>query len=186
MNKIEVEIVSVSEESTRQEGELRRFYLLLFREKGGARMMPVFIGEMEARSILLAMNGVRTERPLVYDLMLSVLEGNGMRLTEVRVVRKVGAVYHAEVVVVSGEVEGVYDSRTSDVVALALRVGAPIYVDDAILEELRDTVRVRHTERAPVGVLDDDELDDMLERAIAVEDYERASEIRDEKRRRGV
>ena len=62
--------------------------------------------------------------------------------------------------------------------ALAIRSGAPIFVEDEILEEVKDRVQIRHTDDAPVSMLFDEELAEALQRAIASENYERAQEIK--------
>lgn len=184
MNKIELEILSVNEASAHINEGVHELFLLLFKEKGGGRMLPVFIGGHEARSILIALHGTRLERPLLYDTVIEILADNDITLKYVCIVNKRGETFYSQLVFDTEGGERVYDSRTSDAVSLAIRLRVPVYVDEEILEEVKDRVKIQHTDNAPVDVLGDDEIDDMMQRAIADENYERASELRDEKLRR--
>ena len=92
--------------------------------------------------------------------------------------RKSGEAYFSKLVVIQDADELNLDCRTSDAVALAVRYGAPIYIEEEILEEVKDRVQIRHTADAPVSILYDYELKDALQEAIAAENYERAQEIK--------
>jgi bifunctional DNase/RNase len=99
-------------------------------------------------------------------------------LVRVDIVRKSGEAYFSKLVIMNGDEELQLDSRTSDSVALAIRYNAPIYVEETILEEVKDRVQIRHTDDAPVHMLFEEELEEALQRAIAAENYERAQEIK--------
>lgn len=163
-------------------------FLLMLEEIGGERRMPVIIGGFEARSILVGMHeGITPKRPIVYDIMLETIKRCDAELLEVDIVRKSGEVYYSQVVMKRYDGEKiVIDSRTSDAVALAVREKVPVYVDEAILDEVKDRVQVRHTYEAPANMLFDDELKDMLAQAVQREDYEKAKALKDEIRRRGL
>ena len=138
----------------------------------------VIIGGFEARSILVGMQNVELKRPIVYDLMLDMMNQCDIDLVRVDIVRKSGEAYFSKLVIMNGDEELQLDSRTSDSVALAVRYNAPIYVEEMILEEVKDRVQIRHTDDAPVHMLFDEELEEALQRAIASENYERAQEIK--------
>ena len=121
---------------------------------------------------------VELKRPIVYDLMLDLMNQCDIDLVRVDIVRKSGEAYFSKLVIMNGDEELQLDSRTSDSVALAIRYNAPIYVEEKILEEVKDRVQIRHTDDAPVSMLFDEELDEALQRAIASENYERAQEIK--------
>ncbi|MFB9378813.1 bifunctional nuclease family protein [Kineococcus gynurae] len=105
--------------------------IVLLRERGGDRYLPIWIGAPEASAIAFAQQGVVPPRPLTHDLLKDVIEALGRTLTEVRIVEMRDNVYYAELVFDSGQK---VSSRTSDAIALALRVGCPIVGDEAVLD----------------------------------------------------
>lgn len=165
----------------------REIFLLMLEEIGGERRMPVIIGGFEARSILVGLHEARLKRPIIYDLMVDMMNRCDIRPVEVDVVRKSGEVYYSTLIVKrAGGEEVTLECRTSDAVALAVRRNIPIFVDETILDEVKDRVQVRHTYEAPANMLFDDELKDMLAQAVQREDYEKAKALKDEIRRRGL
>lgn len=169
----EVKVMGVSE--AKPESEI---FLLMLEEVDGARKLPIIIGGFEAKSILVGLQKVELKRPIIYDLMLDVFMRCDIDLLRVDIVRKSGEAYFSELIIRNGSEEIHLDSRTSDSVALAIRCGAPIYVEEEILEEVKDRVQIRHTDDAPVSMLFDEELEEALQRAIDSENYERAQEIK--------
>jgi bifunctional DNase/RNase len=105
--------------------------IVLLRERGGDRFLPIWIGAPEASAIAFAQQGVVPPRPLTHDLLRDVIEAVGRRLVEVRIVAVKDNVYHAELVLDGGTT---ISSRSSDAIALALRVRCPILGADAVLE----------------------------------------------------
>ena len=99
----------------------------------GSKAIPVFIDAVVAESINGALGGQKPARPLSHDLMHSILEGMGARVAQVVVTLK-GQIFYADVTVVSGSTTKVFDSRTSDAVALAIHFKAPILVSPALVE----------------------------------------------------
>ena len=169
----EVKVMGVSEATPDN-----NIYLLMLEEVDGSRKLPIIIGGFEAKSILIALQKVELKRPIVYDLMLDMMNHCDIDLVRVDIVRKSGEAYFSKLVIMNGDEELQLDSRTSDSVALAVRYNAPIYVEEEILEEVKDRVQIRHTDDAPVHMLFDEELEEALQRAIASENYERAQEIK--------
>jgi uncharacterized protein len=130
--------------------------VVLLRPLGAAvsppRVLPIWIGAQEAASISLALEGGAPPRPLSHDLMQSLVDALGARLDRVDVTRLDAGTFYAELTLVTPTGRRVVDSRPSDAIALALRTDAPIWVDDAVLDEagvLDDS-----------GGTDDDEDDD--------------------------
>ncbi|MEO0073897.1 MAG: bifunctional nuclease family protein [candidate division WOR-3 bacterium] len=106
----------------------------LLREKGGDRVLPIFIGPMEAAAIAYALEGTQFARPLTLDLMRLIIRGLGGRVARVIVTRLEDDTFYAEVVVESSGKVITIDARPSDSIGLALRDAAPIYVDEAVMD----------------------------------------------------
>ncbi len=105
--------------------------MVLLREVGGSRYLPIWIGAGEASAIANAQEGVVPPRPLTHDLMVDTLATLGHRLTEVHITELDGGTYYAVLLVDGIEVS----ARPSDAIALALRVGSDIYCADDVLDE---------------------------------------------------
>ena len=124
--------------------------IVLLREIGGERYLPIWIGAVEATAIAFAQQGVVPARPMTHDLMRDLLEALGADLRQIRITELRDGVFYAELVFASG-VE--VSARPSDAIALALRTGTPIFGADAVLDE--------------AGIVIADEQEDEVERFIA-------------------
>ncbi|MFN3480840.1 MAG: bifunctional nuclease family protein [Thermodesulfovibrionales bacterium] len=109
-------------------------YILLLKEIDGDGTLPIWIGKPEADSIALALGGVMTPRPLTHDLIKNLLGSIKIRIVRVVVTEILDNTYYALIYLSDGKREIPVDSRPSDAVAVALRVNAPIFVEDGILE----------------------------------------------------
>ncbi len=108
--------------------------VVILREKDADRYLPIWIGPPEADAIAVRLQDVSVARPLTHDLLRNVIEQLGGRVAYVVVNDLSNDTYFARIVLdVNGETMEV-DSRPSDAIALAVRVEAPIYVEDAILD----------------------------------------------------
>jgi bifunctional DNase/RNase len=105
--------------------------IVLLRERGGDRYLPIWVAGPEASAIAFAQNGVVPPRPLTHDLLKDVITAFGRTLEEVRIVAIKDNVFHAQLVFDGGLV---VDSRSSDAIALALRTGSRILGADEVLE----------------------------------------------------
>ena len=113
--------------------------VLLLRPVDGAEagvMLPIWIGPMETAAIMVA-SGLTDapERPLTYDLMVRLLDALGGSVRRVEVTALVEGTFHATLTLLTPEGERPIDARPSDSIALALRVGAPIFVADEVMAE---------------------------------------------------
>jgi uncharacterized protein len=106
--------------------------IVLLKESGGDRYLPIWIGAVEATAIAFAQQGVVPARPLTHDLLRDILEAVGQRLAEVRITALRDGVFYADLVFASG-VE--VSARPSDAIALALRTGTPIFGAGEVLDE---------------------------------------------------
>ena len=107
--------------------------VLLLREVGADRYLPIWIGLPEAQAIALAARGAKTERPPTHALISAVIEAFGQRLREIVITDLRDGIFHAELVFDSGMR---VSARPSDAVALALRAGASIQAEDDLLDQL--------------------------------------------------
>jgi uncharacterized protein len=115
--------------------------IVLLRETGDAgRLLPIFIGGPEATAIALALDDVETPRPMTHDLFKSVLDLLAVDISRVVVTRVEDKTFFAELEFRSeGDVKTV-SSRPSDAIALAVRSGSPIFVDEGVLTQAGYTV----------------------------------------------
>lgn len=111
--------------------------IVLLREVGGARFLPIWIGAGEATAIAFALEGVEPQRPLTHDLLRIVTETLGATVDRVVVTQLRDGIYFADLVFRRAGEEGevVVSSRPSDAIALAARTEAPLFVAPAVLNE---------------------------------------------------
>lgn len=192
MEKVRLEIFRMTY-SQSQSGA----YALILGEVGGKRRLPIIIGGFEAQAIALGLEKMQPPRPLTHDLFRNFATFYGIDLVEVIINKFHEGVFHA---ILRCEKDGVIseiDARTSDAVALAIRFQCPVYTYESILEEAgivmedeiaenENTVSEERNEEedAPFSEYLLSELEEMLQKAIENEEYEKASLIRDEIQRR--
>jgi len=99
------------------------------------RAMPIWIGHAEATAILLGIQGIEPPRPMTHDLMKSMLETVGFFVSRVEITRLEEGTFYAALVLRGEDREVAIDARPSDSIALALRFGCPVYIDEDIFEE---------------------------------------------------
>lgn len=193
--KIKLNILGLSYSQT-QSGA----YALVLAEEEGERRIPIIIGGVEAQSIAIKLEGLEPPRPLTHDLFLSFAKAFEVQPLEVVIYKLEEGIFYSELVCVKGENIVRIDSRTSDAVALALRFNCPIYTYEDILAKAGIVLdfgdskestktsppRPAGTPRSgsPLANKSLEELQTMLDQAVGEENYEKASEIRDEIKRR--
>jgi len=109
--------------------------ILLLREKGGDRYLPIWIGTPEATAIAMAHDGIETKRPLTHDLVASLMEVLGATVESVVVTEVRGGTFYADIAVKLGDETHHISSRPSDAVAIAVRTDAPLFADRDLLDE---------------------------------------------------
>jgi uncharacterized protein len=198
MQKVRLNVLGISYSQT-QSGA----YALVLSEEDEQRRIPIVIGGFEAQSIAIHLEGLTPPRPLTHDLFLSFAKSFNIELLEVNIYRLEDGVFYSQLVCFNGEKEVTIDSRTSDAIALALRFMCPIFTTPDIVdragvyiedeegdsEEPSDTgeaIFEEHSnfDESEFKSLNIDSLKNMLKEAVDLEDYERASHIRDEIQRR--
>lgn len=109
--------------------------ILMLRESNGRRrMLPIYIGGPEASSIHFALEGVAPERPLTHDLFVSLLGTVDVELERIVITEVVNGTYFAELHLQGSGGQSVVSCRPSDAVAVALRAGAPMFVNQALMD----------------------------------------------------
>jgi bifunctional DNase/RNase len=108
-------------------------YVVILQEKGGARLLPIWIGQPEAEAIVMQMNNVKRERPLTHDLCKSLILGLGGTLRRVQITKVQQRTYFAELQLVGPQGAVQVDARPSDSIAIALRLQAPIFAQESLL-----------------------------------------------------
>ncbi len=106
--------------------------IVLLKEVEGERYLPIWIGAVEATAIAFAQQGVTTARPMTHDLFRDVLQALGAPVTRVVITDLQEGVFFATLVFGNG-VE--VSARPSDAIALAMRIGAPVFSEESVLSE---------------------------------------------------
>ena len=124
---IEVEVHGVSL-------HLNNTPVLLLRERGGNRVLPIWVGPVEASAITYAVRGEHFERPLTLDVIKRIVEALGANVERVIIKKMKNNTYYANLVLSRDGSLISIDARPSDSVAIAVHMRAPIFVDDAIMD----------------------------------------------------
>lgn len=197
MKKIELEIVALSHSITQTHS-----YAVVLGEISGLRRLPIVIGGFEAQAIAVALEKMQPSRPLTHDLFAGFMTTFAVELTEVIIYKLDEGIFFAKLLCRSPDGEVVeIDSRTSDALALAVRVSCRIYTYEHILETAG--LYLDQTESASQGAttgtsdpeqssgtinpdnkelknMSLEELNQLLQQVLEQEDYVRAIRIRDE------
>ncbi len=174
------------------------YSLVLIEHENQRRRFSVLIGESEAQSIALYLNDTKAPRPLSHDLMNSIVRELHAKMTKMVIYKMSNDIFYSEIHLLQGNNPIIIDSRTSDAIALAVRSNAPIFIKEEILtivgadstEELKQSklqsdkkteeLDITSFTEESVKTLSKEQLQENLDKAIAVELYEIAAIIRDE------
>ena len=128
---VEVVVSRIGVDATNQS------FVIILREKDGNRLLPIWIGQPEAESIVMQMHNLKRVRPLTHDLCKSLIQGLGGQLRRVQITRVEKNTYYAELHIqrADGGLAQI-DARPSDSIAIALRFGAPIFAAEALLSNM--------------------------------------------------
>tara|TARA_R110000868_G_scaffold5985_3_gene34738 strand:- start:4015 stop:4629 length:615 start_codon:yes stop_codon:yes gene_type:complete len=180
-------------------------YALILNEVDGDRKLPIVIGAFEAQSIAIALEKeIRPPRPLTHDLFKNFADRFDIVVKQVIIHKLVDGVFYSSLICERDKIEEIIDARTSDAIALALRFQAPIFTYKNILDKAGIYLKInpkKEDEDEQDSILVDDlladeleigkpkenyksktleELHNLLNEAVAHEDYEKAAHIRDE------
>ncbi len=193
MGRIKLKVLGLSYSQT-QSGA----YALVLAEEKGERRIPIIIGGFEAQAIAIELEALKPPRPLTHDLFVNFAMAFKIDLIEVNIHRLEEGIFYSELLCDNGGSRIKIDARTSDAVALAIRFDCPIYTTKDILDKAGillpadDSLRTEAPTETENSLHKTDkfinktlpELKDMLNKAVEKEEYEEASQIRDEINRR--
>jgi len=111
--------------------------IIILRDEDDKRSLPIWVGIFEANAIALELEKIATPRPMTHDLIKNILEAIDARVLKVMVTDLKDNTFFAVLHLQVGETEYTVDSRPSDAIALALRVAAPIYVDEDVVRKAK-------------------------------------------------
>lgn len=125
-------------------------HVVILREAERERYLPIWIGSWEAQSIAMKLQGVEAERPLTHDLLASILGDLGVSVRRVIVSDLADETYRARIILRADGDDHEIDARPSDAIALAVRVAAPIFATEAVLDRASVIPEMDEEERLSV------------------------------------
>ena len=191
MNLIQLNISAI-----RQSDAQNNAYVLLLNETVGKRQLPIVIGWCEARAIAVALDSQeKPERPLTHDLFKSFGDNFSFSISKVVIHKLIEGVFHSTFYCKNSlskeDVE--IDARTSDAIAIAIRFSCPIFTYEDILSRAsiltvgssdKRSSKKKIAKERKISMHSLKELQEALKESIKIEDYEKASVLRDEIKRR--
>ncbi len=157
---------------------------VLVRPIGSETAVPIFIGQLEAQSILIGMGNVPMPRPLTHDLFLSVMQKVGVGIERIEITELKEGTFYAQLIVKQQGQQLTIDARPSDSIALAVRDKCPIFIDEEVVEEAGIPVstitnQVGETAEDDTEAMQLEKLEQELDKAVEEENYEEAARLRD-------
>ncbi|MCL4543973.1 MAG: bifunctional nuclease family protein [Chloroflexi bacterium] len=122
--------------------------LVMLKERDKNRYLPIRVGEAEAFFIVVALQKVAMPRPLTPDLLISAISHLGAQVVQVVITNLTDGVFHARIILDQGGRHIEVDARSSDAIALALRVPVPIFVEENVMEQAAYIPEPERNERA--------------------------------------
>lgn len=190
MKKIKLSVLGLSYSQT-QSGA----YALILADESSNQRIPIIIGSAEAQAIAIELENLKPPRPLTHDLFVDFATSFGISLVEVNISKLEEGVFFSDLLFDNGYEKIKIDARTSDAIALALKFKCPIFTSPEILAKTGIILFDKETEQSETSTsepeplsefdgLNEEQLTELLQKYIANEEYEKASEIRDEINRR--
>lgn len=190
MNKVLLNVLGISVSQTHSGA-----YALVLGEENGKRRIPIIIGGFEAQAIAIQLEGLNPPRPLTHDLFHSFAVEYGIFVESVFIFRLEEGIFYSKLICTNSDNKRVeLDTRASDAIALALRFQCPIYTTTDIINragivfssepQSQSLFREPAKRKDDLQYMDISELEVVLNEAVLSENYEQASKIRDEIKRR--
>ena len=156
-------------------------FVVILKDDIHSRWLPIVVGSTEAQAIALQLEKISPPRPLTHDLMRNLLESIDVNVARIVVNDLRENTYYASINIKTNGTDQEIDARPSDAIALALRMQAPIFVEETVMKRAaindRDT---EETEEKLAGIDRMEELNIQLNKAVKEERFEDAARLRDE------
>jgi len=191
MKKVKLDISGIAYSQT-QSGS----YVLTLSEVGGNRKLPIVIGGFEAQAIAVELEKMVPNRPLTHDLIKTFCTSYGVNVREIVIYKFQEGVFYSKIICEKDNQITEIDSRTSDAIAIGVRFNSPLFTFVSILDDVAGTENpsdeISEELDFDSDMEDDDEIESLdlenlqeqLKDAISNEDYELASKLRDEIKKR--
>ncbi len=129
--EIELKIYSIATSVTES--------IIFLDESEGSKILPIWIGPMEAQAIAIRLSGFPSPRPMTHDLIYSILDTLKYKIKKVKLIDVIKNTYYATIYIEDekGKIKKEIDSRPSDAIAMAVRYGCPIYIDEKIMNKVQ-------------------------------------------------
>ncbi|MCU0609622.1 MAG: bifunctional nuclease family protein, partial [Chitinispirillaceae bacterium] len=157
-------------------------FIVLLRGPDDARTLPISIGQLEAQAIAIPLYHISFPRPLTHDLFKAVLGKFDSIVEKVVISDIIDNTFYARLFLSMGHESVEVDARPSDALALAIRFGAPVYVDERVMEESGLVLPAEMGSARPAAKTDQtpaETLKEQLAQSIREERYEDAARLRD-------
>lgn len=156
---------------------------VLIRPVGSDIAVPIIIGQAEAQSIMIGMANHAMPRPMTHDLLLAVIEHLNASVSRIEITELKEGTFYARLVLSLNGKDLSVDSRSSDCIALAVRIKCPIYIDEHVVDEAGVSVNIIANSAETFRTNREEELKQLKERldkAVNEENYEEAAKLRDQ------
>ncbi len=114
-------------------------YIVVLKDESGKKILPIWIGASEGNSIALALSKVKASRPLTHDLIVSIFDRLEGEIARVVISDLIDNTFYASLYLLQNSKEFHIDSRPSDAIAVAIRTGAPVFVEEEVLSKQDQT-----------------------------------------------
>jgi uncharacterized protein len=108
-------------------------YIVVLKDESGKKILPIWIGASEGNSIAMAMSNVKASRPFTHDLIINMFDRLEVEVARVVISDLIDNTFYASLYLLQNSKEFHIDSRPSDAIAIAIRIGAPIFVEEDVI-----------------------------------------------------
>ena len=134
--------------------------IVILKDMDDNEILPIWIGLLEASSIATAIENIQTPRPMTHDLLKNILDRLGAEIIRIEVNDLKDSTFYALLHIKANNEKFVIDSRPSDAIAIALRTGASIFVEESVIKR---AAKVDLNQKGDKVVTDTNDWEDILE-----------------------